>query len=246
MKKFLLVLLALLLCLTNAVLAEGDPDMVGAFEDGCYVIRIPVADGDEGWVASDMSQDDSVVVLNSAEIVDGVFTATYAPVGDGTISVAVKHMDGIACDQIHTFDLKVEGDAIENVGGSYTASPAEEEQDPYLSGEWQVNEETMAGIFIEKNEDKGWSLELAMAYPEVVVLKASLAYDCELDAFVYADGTYYKTEIGDDPEAELGEVLNEGASGSVRFVTTEDGELRLEWYDSVMPDATAVFWRMEE
>ena len=245
MKKTIAILLTLAMLLACAALAEAAPELTGSYEDGKYVIRIPVEAGDEGWVADDMSQDDTVVALERAEIVDGVFTAVYAPVADGVISTVVKHMDGIACDQAHFFDLKVENGAIEANGGGYAASPDEAELDAEIGGEWQVNDEIMAGLTLEKNPDKGWALQIAMVYPDVCVLRANAYYDCELDQLVYADGTLYKSEITNSPEVVLGDVIATDCAGALGLFTDENNRLLLDWHTDLVGDAASVFYRSD-
>ena len=147
MKKQIVILmtLALLLC-GMAARAETDPAASGTeiscqIVEGSYVIRIDDPEGDLGWIADDMAQDASVVKLFDAGLVGDTFVVRYDPVGDGKVTVGVRHYTGIACDEAHTFDLYVENGAVtESTGGSYAASPDEAEQDPCLSGEWMESE----------------------------------------------------------------------------------------------------------
>lgn len=241
MKKLIAILMALMLCLAGCALAEENSMTGEATADGSYVIRIPVEAGDEGWEADDMTQDDSVVKLAGAEVVDGVFTATYTPVADGEMSVTVKHMDGIACDEFHTFDLKVKDGAIEVTGGSYTAAPDEADLDKLVSGEWTVNDEVMAGMTITKNEGKGWSFQIGTAYPGVYVFQGNCYYDCELNEFVYDDATVYQSEITNTPEVKLGDVIEENVSGTFTLAENKNGFVDLEWYNSLSPDERVTF-----
>ena len=55
MKKIVTMMLALMLSLSGLALAAGTRMTGEVIEDGSYVIRIPVAAGDEGWVADDMA-----------------------------------------------------------------------------------------------------------------------------------------------------------------------------------------------
>lgn len=214
-------------------------------EDGGFTVRIPVAAGDEGWLADDMSQDDSVVKLSSAEIVDDAFVARYDPAGDGDMAVCVKHMSGIACDKAFTFDLRVAGGAVrEVIGGSHAIAPADAELNPYIEGEWQVNDEVMAGMTVSKNDGSGWSAELRMAWPEQRVLKANIFYDCELDQFVYADGALYEYAIDSTPEGRIGDAIATDVSGSFQFKADGDS-IELLWFDSRNPDASTRFYRPE-
>ena len=166
MKRIIVALLTLALLLCGAAsFAEGDEAAEAAIrcgiENGSYVIRIPDVEGDLGWVADDMSQDDSVVVLASAELVDGEFVVRYDPVGDGEVTVCVGHYRGIACDEMHTWDLAVRDGAVQEcTGGSYTASSEEAELDPYLSGEWLEDESETVRLVIVKGEERGWDVEI--------------------------------------------------------------------------------------
>lgn len=214
-------------------------------EEGSFIVQIPVAAGDEGWQADDMSQDDSVVKLYVAEVIEDTFVARYDPVGDGDMAVCVKHMNGIACDEAFTFDLRVAGGAVrEVIGGSHAIAPADAELNPSIEGEWQINDDVMAGMTIAKSADSGWTAEIRMAWPEQCVMKANLYYDCELDKLVYADGTYCEYDIGSTPEGKIGDAFATGATGSLEIKSAEDG-IELEWYDSRNPDTTARFHRPE-
>ena len=88
------------------------------------MFQILVAEGNDGWQADDMSQDDSVVKLYDADIIEDTFVARYDPTGDGDMAVCVKHMNGIACDEAFTWDLRVNcGVVQEIIGGSHHIFP---------------------------------------------------------------------------------------------------------------------------
>ena len=200
-------------------------------EDGSYVIRIPVEEDDLGWAADEESTDSVVVELESENIEDGNYVVRYKPVADGVGTVTLRHFGRVTCDQMHTFDLKVEdGKVTESVGGSFTASPAEEELDPYILGEWVEPEKQLDLLTITKNEEEGWNMEIVSASgPEQVVVLGTLFYDCELDEFIYPDGEFYQTTISDSEDTDLGEPMITDASGAIRFEA--DGEdLKLGWY----------------
>ena len=168
MKKLiaLLTTLALLLCGATA-LAEADPGAEGTkvnceIVDGSFVIQIDNPEHDPGWTADDMAQDDTVVKLYDADLIEDTFVVRYDPAGDGDVTVGVRHFTGIACDEVYTFDLHVENGAVtESTGGSYTASPDEAEQDPFLSGEWTEKETQVTQMTISKNAERGWDVEIA-------------------------------------------------------------------------------------
>ena len=247
MKKMMAMLLAAVLALMGCAFAENaetENTLNTLIEEGSFIIQIPVAEGDEGWVADDMSQDDSIVRLYDADILEDTFVARYDAVSDGDVTVGVRHMNGIACDQAFTWDLRVADGAVQEViGGSHTMSPDEAEQDALIAGEWQINDNIMAGMTIAKNEGQGWALEIRTAYPGVYVFQADMAFDCEQDQFVYAGGTVYKSEITNSPNVVLGDVITTDASGALKPVEMENGELRLEWYNALSPEETALFYR---
>ena len=238
MKKLIAILttLTLLLC-GMAALAEGDPAAEGTkinceIVEGSYVIQIDVPDGDTGWVADDMAQDDSVVKLYDADVIEDTFVVRYDPVGDGDVTVGVRHFTGIACDEVHTFDLHVENGAVtESTGGSYTASPAEADQDPFISGEWAESETQITQMTISKNAERGWDVEIVSPLTHgAYVFRTTIYYDCELDSFVYDKGMFWDVPVTDEPNPELGEAKIEGTSGSFSIAGDEQG-VSLTWTD---------------
>ena len=247
MRKLLAFVLALFLLLTAAAFAEegeaADTAVRCDIENGSYVIRIPDADGDLGWVADDMAQDDSVVKLASAELVDGEFVVQYDPVGDGEIAVQVKHYTGIACDEVYSWDLRVEGGAVvENAGGSYSAVSDDAEYDAYLSGEWEDLGDTAAEMTVARNETRGWDVVIAMpATHGAYIFKTTIYADCDVDGFVYDKGKFWEAPITDsEEETDLGEAAVAGTAGVFRFSGDEEN-LSLTWYDDQTPDREVVF-----
>lgn len=215
--------------------AEENADPAGAkiecvIENGSYIISISDENGDLGWLADDMSQDGSVVKLAKAELEGDTFVIQYDPVADGEIMLNVRHFTGIACDQVHSFDLVVEnGKITENKGGSYTASPDPSELDPYLSGKWVQEETELLDLEVTLNESgRGWDV-VAVSSEEgkEFLFKTTVYYDCELDSFVYDKGKFWDTPA--DME-NLGEATQAGTSGSFTFVEEEQG-LCLSWLD---------------
>ena len=244
MKKLISVLLSLALLMSAFALAEAGESAQGAgircaIEDGSYVIRIADENGDLGWLADDMSQDDTVVTLASEGLEGGEYVVRYDPVADGEVTVGVRHYIGIACDEAHTFDLVVKDGAVqESTGGSYTASPDEAEQDPYLSGEWLEAGEGFARMTIAKGVERGWDVEIrADSEADDFVFITTVYYDCDLDSFVYDKGKYWDSP--DDP-AELGEASVAGTCGDLAF-SGDEGDLMLTWYDDRYPDREVGF-----
>ena len=239
MKKTIAILtaLALLLC-AAAAFAENEPAAEGAkvrceIVEGSYVIQVDNPDGDPGWIADDMAQDDSVVKLFDADQIEDTFVVRYDPAGDGDVTVALRHFTGIACDELYTFDLHVENGAVtESTGGSYTASPDEAELDPFLSGEWAESETQFARMTVSKNAERGWDIEITAPLTHgAYVFKATVWYDCELDSFVYDQGAFWEVPITEEPDPDLGEAKITGTSGSFAFAGDEQG-VSLAWTDS--------------
>jgi len=230
-----------------------DADTVGEFVDGSYYFRLKIREGDAGqWVADDLSQDNSVVRLGGTKMAnDGVYEVRYDPVADGEMNVAVRHFVEGVCDEVHDFILRVkDGKITENVGGSYTASPDDSDLDPVLSGEWAEVNTQFTQMTVTRNEGRGWNVEIVSPLTHgAYVFKANIAYDCDLDGFVYSDGTFYNVPISDEENPDLGEPVAKDVSGIFHFEGAEgenDGEIRLSWYNSRQPDEQIVFERLQK
>ncbi len=237
MKKFLALFLVAAMGLGGftsvPVLAAEGTTIKNEVEDGSYVIRIPVEEDDLGWAADEEAKDEAVVKLASEETVDGTYVVRYDPVADGEGTVAIRHYGRVVCDQIHTFTLKVEdGKVTEATGGSYTASPADEEMEPYVAGGWIDKEKQLSFLNIKKNEEEGFDVEItSAAEKEPYVFRGTMYYDCDLDEFIYPDGEFYKTAITDsEGEADLGDPYVTGTSGAFK-IAGDEKSLNLEWYD---------------
>lgn len=245
MKKIItLVLIALMSLAGVTALADGT-SINCLIEEGSFIIQIDDPEGDLGWVADDMAQDDSVVKLYDADLIEDTFVVRYDPVGDGDVTVGVRHYTGIACDELHTFDLHVENGAVtESTGGSYTASPDPAEQDPFLVGEWLEKETQFTQMTIVKNPGgRGWDVEITSPLTHgAYIFKATIDYDCELDAFVYDKGKFWEVPVTDDENAELGEAKIVGSTGSFTIGGAEE-DLTLTWYSDVSPEERVVFER---
>ena len=250
MKKMIAMLLtlALLLCGAAAFAEEGEGmEIKCAIEDGCYVIRIPNENGDLGWLADEMAQDDSVVKLASAELEGDEFVVKYEPTGDGEVSVHVSHYRGYVCNEQYGWDLTVkDGAVVECTGGSHTVAPDEAEQDPFLVGEWMESETQFAQMTIEKNEDGGWNVEIAAPMTHgAYIFKTTISYDCDRDCFVYDKGKFWDVPITDsDEDVELGEAAVAGTVGSFTLSGDEQNPI-LTWYDEDNQEQPVVFQRME-
>ena len=247
-RKIIAVILALLLCGVAAMAEENNGTKIDCLiEEGSFIIQIDDPEGDLGWIADDMAQDDSVVKLYDADLIENTFVVRYDPVGDGDVTVGVRHYTGIACDEMHTFDLHVEnGEVTESTGGSYSASPDPAESDPYLIGDWQTGD-GMSVMTIEKNPGgRDWDVEIVTAQSQgAYVFKATICYDCELNCFVYDKGNYWETSITDSDEApELGEAKIAGTMGSFTF-TGDPENLILDWYDDQMEGETVAYLRAD-
>ena len=248
MRKMIAVLLSMVLLACSAfAAAEGTQENTVRCEidgDGGYVIRVSIDPDEPGeWVASDMAQDDSVVTLDYARVEGNELVVRYAPAGDGDMCVVVRHMDGIACDRVHTFDLRVAGGRVtESLGGSYAESPSEEEMDAFLSGVWLESETQFDTMTVEK-ADKGWHAEVVSPMTHgAYVCRMTFFYDCELDELVYEDGEIRNVTGEGDP----GTPVETGVYGSFRLVQTGEDTFGLEWYSSTeLEDRDITFVRAE-
>lgn len=218
----------------------------GEILDGNYVLRVPVDADDPGeWIADDMSQDDSVVKLASAELKDGVYTITYEPTGDGVITAAVRHITNGACDRLYTYDLEVkDGKATGVTGGSYTESPSNEMISEYITGEWLEAETQFTQAEIIDNPAGGFDVTIiSPATHGSFIIKATMYYDCETDNFVYENGSVYEVPITDSEEEDPGEAVRTDASGTITIIPDEAQEkiASLEWRTSENPEDAVAF-----
>ena len=249
MKKWLVLLMAAALCAVGfaafAEEVETGLEINTLIEDGSFVIQIG-AEGDLGWIADDMAQDDSVVKLAFEDTLEGTYVARYEPVGDGDVTVGVRHYTGIACDHVLTWDLRVADGAVQEVtGGSDTVAVDEAEQDPLLTGEWLEAQTQFTQMTIEKNPERGWDVEIAAPMTHgAYIFKTTIYYDCDLKGFVYDKGKFWELPITDsEEEVELGEAMVAGSTGT--FVFADEQDLRLIWTDDGDPEKTVIFERVD-
>ncbi|MBQ6000372.1 MAG: hypothetical protein IJL15_02425 [Clostridia bacterium] len=248
MKKAFPILLVLVILLTLALCGcekkAEEPKMSAEISDGSFVIQIPVADSGLNWVADDMAQDDSVVKLSSADVVDDAFIARYDAAGDGKATVRVLHYVGIACDELHAWDLSVENGAVTEASeGTDTYAPPEAEQDSQLSGEWLEEETQFTQMTIEKNVERGWNVIITSPMTHgAYIFKATVYYDCDLDAFVYDKGKFFDLPL--DTESELGEAFVMGTVGSFSLRGNGD-DVKLIWTNDDGPVDSITFVRAE-
>ena len=240
MKKiFALVLFAVMTVTACAALSEGDggPGIAGTIVDGAYVLSVTTDPEDAGeWRADEMAQDDSVVKLAAAGTENGVFTARYEPTGDGSVSVNLRHFNAHhVCDEMHSFDLSVRDGKVQEVtGGSYTASPAEEEMDLFFSGEWLEKDSRFTVLDVTKKIEDGWDVEIMSPVSHGAwLIRATAYYDCDYDAFVYSDGVKY--DLLPEDKAPAKETAS-GLWGTLKLTGTEEN-IQIEWYDQEMAES---------
>ena len=235
MKKILAMIMAAVLTFAACPAMAGETSKItGNIEDGCYILTVNLDPDDAGeWRADEMAQDDSVVRLAASGTENGVFTARYEPTGDGEVCVNLRHFNGHACDELHSFNLLVKDGRVEEAtGGSYTASPDEWELDSFFSGEWLEKGTQFTVLDVTKRIENGWDVEITSPVSHGAwVIRATVYYDCDYDAFVYADGVKYDLIPGDETmERETAA----GLWGTLRPGGTEDS-LQIVW--SGMEDA---------
>ena len=215
-------------------------------EDGRFIIRIPDPEGDLGWIADDMAQDDSIVKLNGADLIEDTFVVEYEPVGDGDVTVGVRHYTGIACDRVYTWDLYVEGGAVqEETGWSRTEAPDEAYLDSVLLGEWLDKDTLQTSLTIEKNPAGVWDVEVSMPLNDgATIFKTTIYYDCNVNGMIYDKGKFWEVPTTDSGEAaELGEAKIAGATGC--FYLGWDSEDALIWQDDEHPEDAVSFVRAD-
>ena len=209
-KRFASLALTLLLagfllpfCSANAEAIEN-ATVVCEIENGSYVIHIPAAENDHGWQASIANQKDGTAESVHQEMKDGFFVVRYDPVHDGINTVIVYHYTGIVRDQEFTWILNVQDGAVqESIGGSYTASPAEDELDPFISGDWAEQDTQFTRMYIAKNSTGGWDTEIISPMThEAWVFRATVYFDCVENAFLYDNGALYCLTAEGEPAAE--------------------------------------------
>ena len=159
--------------------------------DGSYLINIPVEGEDYGWVLDGSLEDGGILSIAKAQYEDEGFAVQIDPVSDGEDTVTLMHhYNAIACDQILTWDLKVEeGKITECTGGSQEIGPAEEEIDSYINGQWVEKDTQFTQMSIEKNPEQGWNVEIVSPMTqEAYLFKTTAYFDCVEDALISAEG----------------------------------------------------------
>ena len=237
LKKLISLVLAVLMLFTvSGSLAEtaaenaAAPKIAGRIEDGAYVLTVPVGPEETGeWRVDEMAQDDSVVALASVGMEGGVFTACYKPTGDGEVTVHLRHYtEHRVCDQVHSFDLLVKDGKVQEVtGGAFTASPAEEDLNPYFSGEWLEQETQFTTLDVTKAISGGWQVEISSPVSHGAwLIRGTAFYDCDYDAFIYADGAKYDLT----PEGTVSETpAATDLWGSLKLGGADEAHLTLTW-----------------
>ena len=244
MKKTISVLLALAMLLTAcAALAEGTEAVqnriTGNIVDGCYELAVQLDPEDRGEWRAEESQDGSAVKLAGATAENGVLTVRYEPAGDGEASVSLLHYtEHRTCDEAYSFTLRVEGGKVqESTGGSYQAAPAEEELDPYFSGEWLEKDTQFTTLDVTKLIGDGWAAEFTSPVSHGAwVIRATAYFDCLQDGFVYEDGVKYDLIPGEETKRKEAET---GLQGKLQFAGTPEN-LQIIWTDAGNADGETV------
>ena len=255
MNKKLSFLLALMLALTAlcglSLAQDADQkdivsaDLTGSFEEGGYVVRIPLT-GDSGtWKAE--APEAGAVRLTEEKEENGVLTVRFDAEADGTSTVSLMHFAGIACDRIHTMDLLVkDGKIAEVTGGSFTASPSDEELEPALSGNWAEQETQFTELTLTRNEQGGFDAEVAAPLTHgAYILKATAYYDCRTDSLIYENGCLYTVPITAEANPDLGEPVSNSLSGSFTLIPQNETGFALQWATPEEPSRVILFEKGE-
>ena len=202
-------------------------------EDGSYLIRIPVRPGEAGeWAASDTQAEGTPALLAESGMDHGFFNARYVPANDGSMAIVLRHYTGIACDQMHTYDLVVKDGKIADVtGGSITYTTPDDDLDPYLSGAWMEKDTQFTTMDIARDAFRGWNVTITSPMTHgAYVFTAHAEYDCELEALVYADGARYDMPAGYDGVSALTDPAETGLTGRLDLSEAKDS-IGLTWHD---------------
>ena len=248
MKRITTILSALVMVMLMGIAAaenEENTSIRCEIENGSYVIRIPTAENESCWQAEAMDKEGVVTVIETAETKDGLYTVRFMPTQDGESTVTVRHFSGIACDQVFTWTLAVKDGAVqESVSGSYTASPAEEDLDPYISGEWKEKDTQFTQMIISKNPNKGWDVEIVSPMTHGSYdFQATVYYDCDRDAFVYENGQLFNLTPEGKPSITS---ANQGMKGIFRFQGENEDEIAIVWINDEFPDESITFEHVTE
>lgn len=245
MIKRIAVLLAALLLFSTAALAVGtDPSVAdrvfaGIDEEGGFIIQV-VDEGDDDtgeWGADEPETETAVVRIVEEGTEDGLYSVRYEAGEDGEATVFVYHYTGTVCDELHGFDLTVEGGVITGFEETvYAATPDEELLDKFLSGEWAESDRKLALMTVAKAEN-GWDISIRSAVDDGAnVFTATVFYDCELDALVYENGAIASA-------AGEGETIVAEAAGLIKMIDAGFGRLGLVWK---APDGNEVTFVRED
>ena len=225
--------------------------------DGSYLINIPVEGEDYGWVLDGSLEDGGILSIAKAQYEDEGFAVQIDPVSDGEDTVTLMHhYNAIACDQILTWDLKVEeGKITECTGGSQEIGPAEEEIDSYINGQWVEKDTQFTQMSIEKNPEQGWNVEIVSPMTqEAYLFKTTAYFDCVEDALIYDEGERYDLPAG-YPDEELQDPVMGGLFGGFRLDGTDPDNLAIQWinnesivfhFDEENTDGSIIFVRAGE
>ena len=218
---------------------SDEPAITGSIEDGSYILRAVLPEDETGeWMAGVMNENDPAVKLNYAKTENGVFEARFDPAADGEATVLFSHMNGIACDRAHTFDLLVKDGQIREVtGGSYAASPTYAELKEYFTGEWREKDTQFTQMTISEGDEGALRAEIISPMTHgAYLISMSLRYDCLLDAFVYDDGAAYDLPITESDEFVPGDPIRKDLAGSLTLNADENGHAVLIWHSLVTPE----------
>jgi len=134
----------------------------------------------------------------------------------------------------------------ECTGGSATMSPVEEENDPWICGEWAERDTQFTTLKDEKNQERGWDVEAVSPLTHgAYIFKTTVYYDCEVLGFVYDKGKFWDATT--DGDAELGEARTAGTVGSfaIGFEGDTPEDATLTWHDDALGE-DVVFERIIE
>ena len=180
-----------------------------------------------------------MVFLSSVSNEAGYYSAVFEPVAEnGTAIVKLRHFNAHTCDQIHTINLVLKDGKIQEIeSGSSTISPSDEDLNPYISGSWVEKDTQFTILNIDSTKDGGWTVEISSPITHgAYIIRATIYYDCEMDAFVYTDGLLFDlNSAGQIPE----KASEEGLMGTLVFHGSEEAP-ELIWHNNSSINAEIV------
>lgn len=206
--------------------AEPKP-IVGNVQENIYTLQIPMAEGDQGtWAV----EENEYVSIKSTEMSRELLTYNFVSLKDGETTIAIRHLTDNVCDQLHTFDFRIQNGVFESIGGSYTESPRPEDLEKALAGEWLEKDTQFTQMTITRGEDSAFAFEIASPVTHgAFIYKGTMRYDCQQNAFVCEDGAAYNVPITEEENPDLSEPVRTDCTSKLTIAGEDEEHIELVW-----------------